>query len=234
MQKGGTSKWTLKAAFLGDNHCEAWCKKYFETLLGQFHINIPKCFQQISLKKKWFSKQKFNGESNTFRNDQMVLLTLASYLVMDIPSNLQHFLSYQQETISHARWITTASGNLRLFLFHQKQLSDSQLPNLKRIAFFIVSFYVPSSMIIHLKSQASEGPFLSFFQRDLWEAFRNIDVELAEQCFEVFLTPCFTMVVTQKRSFKCSFRGAALLHWSSKDVFFWIQLSCLLPGYCWH
>ena len=32
-----------------------------------------------------------------------VLLTLASYLVMDIPSKLQHFLTYQQETISQ-RW----------------------------------------------------------------------------------------------------------------------------------
>ena len=131
---------------------------------------------------------------------------------MAIPSNLQQFLTYQHETISHARWITTASGYLRLVLFHQEQLSDTKLRNLERIAFFIVSFYVRSFMMIHLKSQASEGPFLTLFQRDLLEAFRNIDVELAEQCFKVFLTPCFTMVVSQKRSFKCSFRGAALLH----------------------
>ena len=47
----------------------------------------------------------------------MCLLVLASYLVIDVPDNLKYLLQYRQEEISHSRWITTASGSLRLLIF---------------------------------------------------------------------------------------------------------------------
>ena len=42
-------------------------------------------------------------------------------------------------------------------------------------------------MMIHLKPQVSEGPFLTLFQRDLLKAFRNVDVELVEHVSKYFL-----------------------------------------------
>ena len=42
---------------------------------------------------------------------------IASFLVMDVPDNLKYLLEYRQEEISHSRWITTASGYLRLLIF---------------------------------------------------------------------------------------------------------------------
>ena len=36
---------------------------------------------------------------------------------MDVPEILKPLLFYRQETISHARWLTTASGYLRMFFF---------------------------------------------------------------------------------------------------------------------
>ena len=36
---------------------------------------------------------------------------------MDVPDNLKYLLEYRQEEISHSRWITTASGYLRLLIF---------------------------------------------------------------------------------------------------------------------
>ena len=41
--------------------------------------------------------------------------------------------------------------------------------------------------MIHLKPQAFEAPFFTLFQRNLLDACRNIDVELAEQCSKYFL-----------------------------------------------
>ena len=36
---------------------------------------------------------------------------------MDVPDHLKYLLEYSQEEISHSRWITTASGYLRLLIF---------------------------------------------------------------------------------------------------------------------
>ena len=36
---------------------------------------------------------------------------------MDVPENLKPLLFYRQETLSDARWLTTASGYLRMFIF---------------------------------------------------------------------------------------------------------------------
>ena len=70
---------------------------------GTIDVPITKITElYIKSKMEWFSQQKSKGESHSFQSDQMVLLTFASNLVIDTPSNLQFLLSYQQETISHA------------------------------------------------------------------------------------------------------------------------------------
>ena len=73
---------------------------------------------QLKANVEWFSEQKAKGfQDGSFRNDYLRLLVLASYLVMDVPDNLKYLLEYTQEKISHFRWITTASGYLRLLIF---------------------------------------------------------------------------------------------------------------------
>ena len=75
-------------------------------------------YLQLKAKVEWFSEQKAKGfQDGSFRNDYLCLLALASYLVMDVPDNLKYLLEFRQEEISHSRWITTASGYLRLLIF---------------------------------------------------------------------------------------------------------------------
>ena len=42
-------------------------------------------------------------------------------------------------------------------------------------------------MLIHLKLTASEGPFLTLFQRDIISAYRDIDAEVADVALKFFL-----------------------------------------------
>ena len=81
---------------------------------------------QLKAKVEWFSEQKAKGfQDGSFRNDYLCLLVLASYLAMDVPDNLKYLLQYKQE-ISHSRWITTASGYLRLLIFGLGNLGVDQ------------------------------------------------------------------------------------------------------------
>ena len=41
-------------------------------------------------------------------------------------------------------------------------------------------------MLIHLKPTASEGPFLTLFQRDIFSAYRDIDPEIADVAQNTF------------------------------------------------
>ena len=83
---------------------------------------------------------------------------------MDVPENRINFLAYRQESISRSRWITTANGYLRLLLFYYDKLNRHQQTTLKRLVSYIVSVYVPSFIMMHLKPQAAEGPQLTLFQ----------------------------------------------------------------------
>ena len=77
------------------------------TSLPRSELNIPitKMAQlHIKAKVQWFSEQKSKGiDDSSFRSDQMCLLALACYRVMDVPDDLKHLLEYKQEEISHAR-----------------------------------------------------------------------------------------------------------------------------------
>ena len=78
---------------------------------------------------EWFLDQKKN-KMDDLRNDQMCLLILTCSLFMDVPDQLQPLLFYKQETTCHSRWITTASGYIRLFLFQGHDLSAGDMDNL--------------------------------------------------------------------------------------------------------
>ena len=56
---------------------------------------------------------------------------------MDVPDNLKYLWEYRQEEISHSRWLTTASGYLRLLIFELgnfgvdlKKKNRSKLPRI--------------------------------------------------------------------------------------------------------
>ena len=51
---------------------------------------------------------------------------------------------------------------------------------------YIVSVYVPSFLLIHLKPSAVEGPGITLFQRNLLFTFREINLELAEVALKYF------------------------------------------------
>ena len=98
-----------------------------------------------------------------------------------------NFLAYRQESISRSRWITTANGYLRLLLFYYDKLNRHQQTTLKRLVSYIVSVYVPSFIMMHLKPQAAEGPQLTLFRRDLLNSYQEIDKEIADVVFKYFL-----------------------------------------------
>ena len=126
---------------------------------------------------------------NSFRSDELCLLVLASHLLMNVPENLKNLLTYKQESISHSRWITTASGYLRLLLFNigSQQMSTNQKRKLEKIVSYIVSVYVPSFVMIHLHPKACDGPFLTLFQRNLLLAYREIQPDVADMVMKYYL-----------------------------------------------
>ena len=105
---------------------------------------------------------------------------------MELPENMKPLLAYKQEATCHARWLTTASGYLRLLIFNVCRLDESQRTKLIRLISYIVSVYVPSFVMIHLKPSAAEGPGIMLFQRDLLLAYSEIDSELAEVTLKYF------------------------------------------------
>ena len=58
---------------------------------------------------------------------------------------------------------------------------------LSRLVSFIVSVYLPSFLMIHLKPHASEGPFLILFQRDLSLAFEVVYSDVCEVVNRYFM-----------------------------------------------
>ena len=103
---------------------------------------------------------------NKIRGDQASLLVLACATFRQIPTkeagkcNMAKYLHFSQETISHARWLTTASGYLRLKLFDIFDLDDEQNDVLKEIVQFILDVYVPSFFCIYLHPSAIQGPMV--------------------------------------------------------------------------
>ena len=83
---------------------------------------------------------------------------------MEVLENMKPLLAYKQEATCHARWITTASAYLHLLIFDICHLDDYQKSKLIRLTLYIISVYVPSFLLIHLKASAAEGPRITLFQ----------------------------------------------------------------------
>ena len=135
---------------------------------------------------EWFLEQKKNNKDD-LRNDQMCLLVLTCFIFMDIPEELQHLLFYKQETTCHSRWLTTASGYIRLFLFQKPTLSTGDTEMLKQILSYTASVYVPSFMMIHVRRAICDGPFITLFQRDLLLSFEELDQTLCQIVMKYYL-----------------------------------------------
>ena len=84
------------------------------------------------------------------------------------------FTFYCQEGVSHARWITTASGYLRTLIFGYG-VEPHYIPKLQRMASFIVCVCSPAFLAIHLKPSAADGPSITLFTKDLLLAYKDID-----------------------------------------------------------
>ena len=122
----------------------------------------------------------------SFRCDHMCLLAVVAYLLMDVPENLKPMLFYRQETISHARWLTTASGYLRMFIFGYC-VEPVQISRLQRMVSFIVCVYLPAFLAIHLESSAAEGSLVVLFTRDLLLAYKEVDLPVFEAIWKHFV-----------------------------------------------
>ena len=58
---------------------------------------------------------------------------------------------------------------------------------LSRLVSFIAFVYLPLFLMIHLKPHASDGPFLTLFQRDLSSAFEAVDSDLCKVVNRYFM-----------------------------------------------
>ena len=139
----------------------------------------------LKTKILWFSDHK-DEMKLSFRCDHMCLLALVANLLMDVPENLKPLPFYRQETISHARWLTTASGYLRIFIFGYC-VEPAQISRLKRMVSFIVCVYLPVFLAIHLKSSAAEGHSVVLFIRDLLLAYKEVDLPVFEAIWKHFV-----------------------------------------------
>ena len=90
----------------------------------------------------------------------------------------------KKEPTCHHWWVTTASGYFRLIILDVSHFDDDQRAKLVKLAYQIVSVYVPSFVSIHLKPTAAEGPAITLFQRSLLLSYREIDSELANLVFQ--------------------------------------------------
>ena len=103
----------------------------------------------LKSKMQWFAEQKEISKrcNEDFRTDQLCILVLAYFTIMDVTQNFKHLLIYKQLTVCRSRWITTASGYLRFLVYYHYKLSATEMSNLINI----VSVYVSSFSMIHLK-----------------------------------------------------------------------------------
>ena len=126
--------------------------------------------------------------SKTIRDDQAVMLVLSCATFREIPkpsdkiTNLHKYLFYRQETLSHARWITTANGYLRLKLFDLFNFSDTKTNHLDNIVKFIISVYAPTFCNIYTHPKAVQGAKIVLDIRNLMKSCGDVALP-AKACF---------------------------------------------------
>ena len=148
------------------------------------------------------STWKKDKQDSIFRGDHVRLLTLSCKTYRALPDNLTQYIFHCQETLSQARWCTTASGYLRIFLFNLFKLNKIQSCTLLKIIKFIVNVYVPSFVQINLNPSVPFGPENVLVIRDLMkdhgvpEKVKIIFLDHAEK----WLSPVNTAVIVHQES----------------------------------
>ena len=138
------------------------------------------------------------------RDDQMCLLVwTAKVSGIDIPTSLRKYLSYKQEQHGFARWITSATGYLRIYCSVSRtteQINLQQKMNLKLICEFIVAVYTPSWMDIFYRPSAPAGPQCVLNLRDrLLDAadFYDIPLGVIIRLKKIFIQHAKTWLCTE-------------------------------------
>ena len=134
--------------------------------------------QAINLASTWKREKK----PSVFHEDHLRMLVLAGKLYRNIPDNLQQYLFHHQETITQSRWCTTASGYLRIALFHIFYLNKKQEARLYKIVSFVANVYVPVFVKTNLHPNVPDGPDVVLLTRDLMK-----DFGVPEPVKEIFL-----------------------------------------------
>ena len=127
-------------------------------------------------------------QGHGLRGDYLCLLVLCCNCFTELPELFKKFLVYKQETISSARWLTSASGYLRIYQNHLYDESDKE--KLVWIVSFIVDVYTPFWFSIHLNPRCPDGPKNILFARDLLLAHH--DQDLVSFLMPYFLTHAAT------------------------------------------
>ena len=117
-----------------------------------------------------------SAKENLIRDDQARLLDLACPTFRSIPSttagkcNMKKCFFYAQETIGHARGLTSENGCLRMKLFNTHDLSIEQKTSSHKIVQFIVHAHGPSFFEIYFNTSAIQGPKVVLNTRDFTKA----------------------------------------------------------------
>ena len=84
------------------------------------------------------------------------------------PDSLTRFLSYKEECHGLARWLTTATGYLRIYrsVCGTPKLTDKSMQDLRNICNFVISVYTPAWLKIFYYPSATEGPQIMLDIRD--------------------------------------------------------------------
>ena len=139
-----------------------------DTLEQNDFINIPEQAKQdiqyyIELFVR-FSYMKATVATNKLRDDQACLLAwVARVGGLGVPMPLRKYLSNKQEVHGLARWVTTATGYLRIYASKEQwELKNKcSQKNLLHICNFICSVYAPAYLKIFLALVAPKDPKIS-------------------------------------------------------------------------
>lgn len=191
----------------------------------------------------WLCSRKTSN--NDIRDDQASLLVLACSTFRYVPEkvtgkqNMKKYLFYKQEVIHHARWMTKASGYLRLKVFDIFELDCEQITTLNSIVKFIIDVYVPSFIKIYLKPSAVQGPQNVIDIRDLLRGARDRTPLKVKQLYikhaKTWVTPrtlalCFhdeDGPNTNPDRLPITEPNIEKLLWSNKSINSFISRSCL-------
>ena len=67
--------------------------------------------------------------------------------------------------------------DIHLLIFDVEHLSRDEILKLNQIVFFfVVSVYSPMFIMIHSKPSATDGPYLTLFERDLLLAYKTVNL----------------------------------------------------------